>query len=356
MTPARRLATGVIASVVLMTTVAACGLVEGDHVTATVRSGPLPAMDVVIDTDMFSDDWLAILYLASEPDVRIRAVTIASSSPVGCEEGVAIAHDLLADVGKPDVPVACGSPPSPGGIAYPADWANLARSIADDIGWTADDGDPLGTPTDATDAVSLLRSVVAHGPVTVVSLGPSTNIAALLTDPTTDRTGIDRIVQVGGAVDVRGNVEAVGSVKAMRSVEWNAAVDPTALATVLGSDVEVVLVSLDGTNWLPLRGADIDRLTADRSTKTAMIVASIFDDLRDVVDSDYYLWDSLGAVTARQPDVSRIERIPVTVSLAAGEAGRTVRDPAGREIRVTMEADADGFERIFLDAVLGRGR
>jgi inosine-uridine nucleoside N-ribohydrolase len=356
MTTVSRLAAVVLAWL-LITTVAACSLIEGDHVTAAVRTGPLPALDVVIDTDMFSDDWMAILYLASEPDVTIRAVTVANSSPLGCADAVAVAHDLLADVGRPEVPVACGPPASAGGTQYPAEWGEGVRSLAGSLGWTADDGDPPGVATAATDAVSLLRAMVADGPVTILSLGPPTNLAALLNDPTWDRKGVERIIQLAGAVDVPGNVAEVGSVKAMPSVEWNAAVDPTALATVLGSDIDVSLVALDGTNSLPLRVADIDRLTADRSTRTAKIFASILDDLRAVADGGgYYLWDSLATVTARQPDVARVERIRLRVSLDAGEAGRTVRDPAGREIPVTMEADAEGFERILLDALLGRAR
>ena len=346
-----------LASILLIASVAACDLVEGDNVTAEVRSGPLPELDVVVDTDMHPEDWLAILYLASEPDVTIRAVTVADGSVVGCTAGVAIARDVLADVGMPDVPVACGPQTSPGGTPFPVEWAEEAVPVAASLGWTANDGDPPGAPTDVTDAVSLLRAFVADGPVTIVSLGPPTNIAGLFDDPTWDRKAVERVVQMAGAVDVPGNVAAFGSVKAMPSVEWNAAVDPAALATVLGGEVEVVLVSLDGTNSVPLRPADIDRLTADRSTKAATIVATILESQREFAEAGgYYLWDALGAVTARQPDVARIERIPLKVSLEAGEAGRTVRDPTGDAIRVTVEADAEGLERILLDALLGRAR
>jgi inosine-uridine nucleoside N-ribohydrolase len=356
MKPDGRLA-AVILATIFSTTVAACSLVEGDQVTAAVRTGPLPALDVVIDADMLPDDWLAIVYLAAEPDVTIRAVTVADGSVLGCAAGVAIARDLLADVGLPEVPVACGPPAAPGGTPFHDEWAEGALKAAASLGWTADDGDPSGAPVPSGDAVSLLREVTTDGPVTIVSLGPPTNIAALFGDPTWDRTGIERIVQMAGAVNVPGNVEAFGSGKAMPAVEWNAAVDPAALATILGGDVEVVLVSLDGTNSVPLRPADIDRLTADRSTRPATILATILESQRAFAEAGgYYLWDVLTAVAARQPDVARIERIPVRVSMAAGEAGRTVRDPAGRVIRVTTEADADGFERILLEALLGRAR
>ena len=69
---------------------------------------------------------------------------------------------------------------------------------------------------------------------------------------------------------------------------------------------------------MPLRPADIDRLTADRSTQAATILATILESQREFAEAGgYYLWDVLAAVAARQPDVVRIERIPVT-----GLAGR----------------------------------
>lgn len=320
-------------------------------VTASVRTGPLPTLAVVIDTDMQPDDWLAILYLASEPGIEIRAVTVDGGAVTGCDAGVGIARDLLADVGEADVPVACGPPPSPGGMPFPSEWARSTLAVAASIGWTPDDGDPPGTPTDTRDAVALLRAAVDDGPITIVSLGPPTNVARLLDDPTWDRAKVDRIVQMAGAVDVPGNVEP------LPPVEWNAAVDPAALAAVLTNDIEVVLVSLDGTNHVPIRPAGIDRMTSDRSTTAAALAAGILETQRSFAESgDYYSWDVLAAIAARQPDIARVERIPLRVATDPTEAGRTVRDPAGHEVLVTVDADPDGFERIFLDALLGRAR
>jgi inosine-uridine nucleoside N-ribohydrolase len=341
----------VMVAALLAVFVAACDLVEGDSVTASATGGPLPKLVVVVDTDMLPDDWLALLYLASEPTVEIRAVTVAGGSVVGCADGVAIARDLLAGVGKIAVPVACGPSPSPGGRPFPPEWAEETRSAAAGIGWTGADGDPAGAPILEQDAVALLRASVDRGPLTVVSLGPPTNLARLLDDPSWDRSAIARVVQMAGAVDVPGDVEG------LHAVEWNAAVDPDALATVLGSGVEVVLVSLDGTRFVPVRTKDIDRMTADRSTPAAALAAKVLDSQRPFAEAGgYYLWDVLAAVTARRPDVVRADSIPLRVSLDSAEAGRTVRDAAGSATQVTIEADAAGFERILLDTLLGRGQ
>jgi len=328
------------------------GLVTGEvrlpsGVTAAVRTDALSPLPVVIDTDMQPDDLLAIVYLASEPNVEIRAVTVAGASVVGCSDGVAYARDLLAGLGRGSVPVACGPQPPAGGLPFPAEWAANMRYFAAQQGWGT-----TAAPAPPADAVAVLRTAFAAGPATFISLGPATNLARLLADPAWERRNLVRIVQMAGAVDVPGNVTA------LPSVEWNAAPDPGALAAVLAADVEVVLVSLDGTRHVPMRTATIDRLSANRSTTAADVVARILASQRSFAASgQYYAWDVLAAVAARQPDVVRLELIPLRVSPASGEAGRTVRDSAsGRPVLVAVDADAAGFERIFLDALFGRAR
>ncbi len=315
------------------------------------RTGPLPQLAVVVDTDMQPDDWLALLYLSSEPDVEIRAVTVDAGAVIGCAAGVGIARDLLAAVGQANVPVACGPPVAPGGTPFPSAWSHDVLSVAASLGWTPDDGDPAGWTFPSGDAVDVLRAAIAAGPVTIVSLGPPTNIAALLADPTWDRRNVARLVQMAGAVDVAGNVET------LPAVEWNAAVDPHALAAVLASGLDITLVSLDGTNDVPVRTVTIDRWTADQSTPAASLAGRVLETQRTFAASGgYYAWDVLTAVVAREPGVVRTSRANLRVSMDPAEAGRTVRDPAGSAVLVALDADTGTFERIFLDAIRGRAR
>lgn len=49
-------------------------------------SGPetgSPRMPVAIDTDVGSDDVMAILYLLSRPDVDVRAITVSGTGQIG---------------------------------------------------------------------------------------------------------------------------------------------------------------------------------------------------------------------------------------------------------------------------------
>ena len=185
---------------------------------------------IIIDTDMALDDWLAILYLLQRPEVDVLAVTVTGAGEAHCEPGVQNALGLLALAGNPDIPIACGrETPLQGDHTFPQ--------------WLRDYVDTLlglelpANPNPAFDgsAVDLLTSAIQESSekVTVVTLGPLTNIAeAFETDPTLIGN-IEMIYIMGGAVDVPGNVGFM--VSGNDAAEANIYVDPSAAAAVLAN-------------------------------------------------------------------------------------------------------------------------
>jgi hypothetical protein len=90
-------------------------------------SGTDSRLPLVVDTDLSSDDTVALLYLTQDRHVDLRAVTVAGPGLVHCPEGARIALDLLALGGRPDVPVACGSESAlDGSNSAPAEWRAAA--------------------------------------------------------------------------------------------------------------------------------------------------------------------------------------------------------------------------------------
>ena len=101
---------------------AACG---GAHVGPTARPAAAPT-PVVVDTDMSTDDVLALLYLLGRRDVDVRAVAVSGTGIADCPAGARNAQALLASAGRGDLPVGCGRPDRsrrqrvPAGMARPS--------------------------------------------------------------------------------------------------------------------------------------------------------------------------------------------------------------------------------------------
>jgi len=108
---------------------------------------------IVVDTDMGSDDVMALLYLLERRDVRIAAVTVAGDGLAHCDAGVRNARAVLALAGSPGTPVACGRPsPLAGHNTFPEEWRTYSDDLSRILGLPA----PAGAGTTATPSISSL--------------------------------------------------------------------------------------------------------------------------------------------------------------------------------------------------------
>lgn len=305
-------------------------------------AGPTP---VVVDTDLSFDDILALAYLLRQPEVDVRAVTVTGTGLVHCLPGLQVMARLLATLDRADVPVSCGrDEPLAGGHAFPAAW----REVADGAYGLALETASVSNP--ASTAPELLASVAdaAAAPITVVALGPPTNLAiALEADPGL-ATKIARIVEMGGAVGVTGNVatdpDGAGT---PGPAEWNVYADPAAADAVFRSGIPITLVPLDATQAVPVDAAFVAALEADHEAAPADIAYELL--ARRGLGMGDYLWDALAAVVAVDEAVVTIEPMKLSVVTAEGpDSGRTVRADDGTEVRVATAADRGAFEERFL--------
>jgi inosine-uridine nucleoside N-ribohydrolase len=314
--------------------------------SAPVRTAALPVIHVVVDTDMLGDDWMAILYLLSEPTIDVRAITVTGTSAMGCEAASDAAWRLLALAGRGGVPVACGQDhPLVGTHFFPPAWGADAVARLETLGL------PPGTdgPVDGN-AVGLLARTARAGPepIVLVALGPLTNVALALQEPGVS-THVSRIVAMGGALDVAGNVGSNGP------AEWNVYIDPHAANLVIGAGVPLTLVALDATDRVPVTAAIAARLGGDQPTPAATTVGRILAGQVDFIASGQYsFWDPLAAAVARDERLARLVGERLSVVEEGPESGRTVRNSAAPAIQVAVNADAVGFERTFVDALSGR--
>ncbi|MGH3880806.1 MAG: nucleoside hydrolase [Actinophytocola sp.] len=208
-------------------------------------------MKVVIDTDPGVDDALAILLAAASPELELVGLTTVFGN---CAVDVATRNALvLLDVaGRADVPVARGAADP---IASPYLGPVPQVHGVDGMG----DGGPLPEPTGSPVAASAAEflcctAAASPGELTILAVGPLTNLAlALRLRPDLD-TLVERVVVMGGNALVPGN--------ATPAAEANMHNDPEAADIVFGARWPVTMVGLDVTHKVNLRGADIDRITA----------------------------------------------------------------------------------------------
>lgn len=118
-----------------------------------------------------------------------------------CPDGARIALELLAVAGRPDVRVACGAGhPLQGLNAVPTEWRGAADGL---FGVTL----PPARRDAEPDAVALLESAIEEAPraPTVLELAPMTNLASAVRSQPGLARRLERVVAMGGAVDVPGN-------------------------------------------------------------------------------------------------------------------------------------------------------
>jgi len=325
---------------------AGCGGDGAAPATTRPSSPPGSPTSVVVDTDLAIDDLVALAFLLSSDDVDVLAVTVSGTGEVRCPAGIGVMRALLARTGDDDVPVACGrSTPLVGTHEFPAGWRDAA-----DAGWGVLVPTDVSEP-DGRSAIELLGDTVQRG-VTLLTLGPLTNIAEVLR---ADRDLADRvssIVVMGGAVDVPGNV-LDPALDAARS-EWNVYVDPTAASEVFGAGARVVLVGLDATDRVPVTPEFLERLAVNSHTAAASLVASLYEANPLVTSGGAYFWDPLAAAAVVDPGLLTTERTELAVVTDAGpDAGRTVRSDEGFPIDVATGADAAAFEQLLLRTIDG---
>src|SRR5215470_6834000 len=215
------------------------------------RARPTPALrPVVIDTDPGIDDALALMLALRSPELQVELITtVAGNVPV--QVATANARRILAVLAPPAWPVVAQ------GAAHP-----LRRPLYNAMAFHGDDGLGGMTTRRRTDgspyypvparpaarrqAVQrLLQLVQRYGrDLTVIALGPLTNIARAIQLASATMQQLGRLVIMGGAIGVPGNSTPVA--------EFNIFVDPHAADVVFRAGLPLTLVPLDVTRQVRL--------------------------------------------------------------------------------------------------------
>lgn len=312
------------------------------------------AAPYIIDTDMTTDDWIAITILLNHPHADVRAITVSGTGVARCDAGVQNALDLAALAGRPDIPVTCGrETPMEGDHAFPDAWRDASATLA---GVSVPDNP--NPPADMT-AVELLIQTIheADQPVTLVTLGPLTNVAeAFEADPTIIQN-ISMIWTMGGAMDVPGDISEADTGISNPTAEWNIYADPHAAKIVIESqEAPLTLVAVDATNLVPVTSDFVAemRRPANRQTQSAEFVYRVLHaNVGWIQSGGFYFWDPLAASLSIDSTLAAYAQYAIVVIEEGAQSGTTLADVDGRPRMVANFAYREQFEAFIL-AVLNR--
>jgi len=181
----------------------------------------------LIDTDTASDDAVALIMALRAPDVRVAAITTVAGN-VAVEQGTRNALYVARLCGS-DVPVFPGATKPLWREYMHAEWFH-GRDGLGDHNYPEPARKP--EPTHAADAI--VACIEENPGLTLVTLGPLTNIAMALAKRPEIAAKVGRCVVMGGNPCCEGNVTP--------GAEYNIWVDPEAARMVLRSAMPIDLV------------------------------------------------------------------------------------------------------------------
>jgi inosine-uridine nucleoside N-ribohydrolase len=271
------------------------------------------ARKVIIDCDPGIDDAVALCLALTDPNLEVLALTAVE----GCVEADQVTRNLHCLLEQIDPK----RHPRIGSATAPEYGSNIhGRHIhgqdgLGDCGLVAPD---LHHKHPSEKVIcDMLRS--APGEVTIIALGPLTNIARVLQRDPEMESMIHRIILMGGSLNGIGNVTA--------AAEFNIHHDPISARTVFQSSVTKTVVPLDITRQVTFGLEEIDQLPDDKSPIGSLLrqlLPSLFRAYRQQIGLESVnLNDAVALLAATHSDLFETQEMEGMVE-TAGEITRGV--------------------------------
>lgn len=319
---------------------------------------------VLLDTDPGIDDAQAIAYAIAHPDIELVGLTTVFGN-ASVETTTANALTLLDHFGASDIPVSRGAAVPL--VQNPRPYADFVHG-QDGIGDIQLPPSKRSTSVLAAPDFIMNQASLHRGEVTLVAVGPLTNIAnALDLDPSLPKK-VKELVIMGGTVDEPGNVSPLA--------EANFLNDPHAADRVLAQDWPVTVVGLDVTHRIMLTDTHLAELR-DNAGKTGQLLwdsSRFYVDFyskagaaKDQAEAACAMHDSTALIYLHERDafstVSGAARV-IEDGVAVGQLAinrKHYRYPLDYwddrpHTHATMTVDADHVRRVFLDTIINGHR
>jgi purine nucleosidase len=284
----------------------------------------------------------------------VDGITVVQGN-VPAEKGYSNARHLLKLLGREDVPLrrGCLRPINPQRTTQIDQLQRRygSKQISEMV-------EPSGEDADAVSF--LIETVLASpGEITVVTIGPLSNVATAVQREPDFAGALERIVMMGGTAACAGNISP--------AAEFNFWQDPDAADIVFRSGADLLMVGLDVCHQTHLHpeqvqvcaqnGSDLGQFVLEATAPWFKIMAS-------GVGAGYlHLYDSLAMAVAMDPSLVTLEESFVEMEIGDGPAQgmsvsyhlpfqRVIFQHPETNARVALDVDAERFHELFRSRVL----
>lgn len=309
---------------------------------------------IIIDCDPGIDDSLAIMLALQSPELEVVGITIvAGNSPA--ELGFQNAKRVLNFLGRLDVPVYVGAD-----RPRVREYVNaLDTHGADGLGESFLPEVP-GQEIPEKSAVEFMRETLKGGDVSVIALGPLTNLADLIDADISAFLSIERLVSMGGNFRSHGNCSPVA--------EYNYWEDPDSAKVVFDTLYEhhkmIEMVGLDVTRKIVLTPEKLEDIKARNA-----VVGDFIEKITKFYFKFHWEWEHIRGCVINDPLAvaqficpNILDGIEAFTEVETGgiSMGQTVVDSMGfyrkeSNALVFTNVDVEAFWELFLTRILEIG-
>lgn len=294
-------------------------------------------MPLILDTDPGVDDAIAILLALADPVETLGLTTVGGNVPQARGRRNALA--LLSAAGRTGLPVAAGAGRPLAGRFRPAVRFHGPGGLSVRL------PDAPARPA-AAGAVDFLNAQLTAQPgrITLIALGPLTNLARLQQRHPAALGLAREIVVMGGAVDCPGNVTPYA--------EFNFHSDPLAAQQVLNSGCPLRLADLDACRQVGI--ARDEALALRAAPPVGRLALRTLQNWfrRDPSRARFEFYDPLAVALALDPSLAEYRPLAVSIDATDGERrGESTAAGAPGPVSLARRIDAPRFFRLLQETL-----
>jgi inosine-uridine nucleoside N-ribohydrolase len=316
------------------------------------------AIPIIFDTDFVMpphDDSMALMLALQSPELEILGITTVMGND-SLERATSDVLRMLEIAGQPEIPVFRGAD-------MPLVHAESDYAVRKYGNWYSDEAppEPSGgfakiTAQDESAVAFLVRTVMSRpGEVTLVAIGPLTNIAQAIRAEPEFAASVDRLVIMGGAIallpDGAGNITP--------NAEFNFWVDPEAAYVTLRSGIPIELSPLNVSRKSALSKQWYEKMVDVETPLTLLLREKMGPRFDTEPERVWRMYDQIAVASLIDPGLVTTEELFVDVNIehgisyGASVGGRDIWPGAegASKMKVQYELDWPGFMNMFIERV-----